>query len=86
MYQQERRACILLEILRQIPLPSDPNNWVPAEDGLAYYNSKWGLPKLEVQFWGPDNKDYDMLGSILGHPISGNYQIRAFIATVLWFL
>ena len=32
------------------------------------------FPKLGVPFWGPHNKDYSILGSILGSPIVGNYQ------------
>ena len=27
-----------------------------------------GFPKLGVPFWGPHNKDYSILGSILGYP------------------
>ena len=34
-----------------------------------------GFPKLGVPFWGPHNKDYSILGSILGPPILGNYHI-----------
>ena len=38
---------------------------------------KRGFPKVKVtQFRGPHNKDYSILGSILGsgHPIPGNYK------------
>ena len=30
-----------------------------------------GLPKLGVPFWGPYNKDYSILGSIMGSPYFG---------------
>ena len=30
-----------------------------------------GFPKLGVLFWGPHNKDYSILGSILGYPNFG---------------
>ena len=30
-----------------------------------------GFPKLGVPFWGPSNKDYSILGSILGSPQFG---------------
>ena len=30
---------------------------------------KWGFPKLRVPFWGPNIKDFSILGSILGPPI-----------------
>ena len=33
------------------------------------------VPKLGLPFRGPHNKDYDILGSILGSPILGNYQM-----------
>ena len=29
---------------------------------------KWGFAKLGVPYWGPYNKDYSRLGSILGSP------------------
>ena len=29
------------------------------------------FPKLGVPFWGPNNKDYSILGSILGSPYFG---------------
>ena len=36
-----------------------------------------GFPKLGVPFWGPYNKDYRILGSILGPPpIVGNYHFH----------
>ena len=31
-----------------------------------------GFPKLGVPFWGSQNKDYSILGSILGSPYFGN--------------
>ena len=34
------------------------------------------FPKLCVPFWGPYKKDYSILGSILGSPFLGNYQVR----------
>ena len=30
-----------------------------------------GLPKFGVPFWGPCNKDYSILGSMLGSPNVG---------------
>ena len=30
-----------------------------------------GFPNLGVPFWGPHNKDYNILGSILGFPYFG---------------
>ena len=38
-----------------------------------------GFPKLGVPFWGSHNKDYSILGSILGPPILGNYHIQPYI-------
>ena len=32
------------------------------------------FPKLGIPFGGPHNKDYSILGSILGPPIFGNYH------------
>ena len=34
-----------------------------------------GFLKLGVPFGGPHNKDYSILGSILGSPILGNYHM-----------
>ena len=34
-----------------------------------------GFPKLGVPFWGPNNKDYSIFGSIVGFPILGNYHV-----------
>ena len=35
-----------------------------------------GFPKLGAQFWGcPHEKDYSILGSILGSPIWGNLGV-----------
>ena len=31
----------------------------------------WGFPKLGVPFWGPNNKEYSILGSVLGSPKFG---------------
>ena len=31
----------------------------------------WGFPKIKGTFWGPNNKDYSILGSILGSPNFG---------------
>ena len=40
-------------------------------DSLA----KWGLPKIRgTRFRGPHNKDYSILGSILGSLVLGNCQ------------
>ena len=46
-----------------------------AEDAPASKSRIWGFPKIEVPSWGPYNLDYDILGSILGLPILGNYHI-----------
>ena len=41
--------------------------------------SSWGFPKLRgTLFGGPHNKDYSILGSILGSTILGNYHLVAF--------
>ena len=34
-----------------------------------------GFPKLGVPCWGSYNKDYRILGSILGYPNLGNYHL-----------
>ena len=34
-----------------------------------------GFPKLGVPFWGPNNKDYSILGLHWGSPILGKYQV-----------
>ena len=33
------------------------------------------IPKLGVPFWGPNNKDYRILGSTLGSLVLGNYHL-----------
>ena len=38
-----------------------------------------GFLKLGVPLWGPHNKDYSTLGSILGSPIEGDYHIWSFM-------
>ena len=39
---------------------------------MSTWNAKWGLPKiLGTFFGGPHNKDYSILGSILGSPYFG---------------
>ena len=44
--------------------------------GLCVHTYIYGaFPKLGVPFRGPNNKDYSILGSILGSPILGNYHI-----------
>ena len=35
-----------------------------------------GFPKLGVPFWGPNNKDYSILGSILRSPYFGKLPSR----------
>ena len=35
-----------------------------------------GFPKLGVPFWGPENRDYSILGSILGSPYFGQLPFR----------
>ena len=40
------------------------------------------FPKLGYPYWGPYNKDYSILGSILGPPILGNYHVAAVQAMV----
>ena len=35
-----------------------------------------GFPKLGVPYWGPHNKDYSILGSILGSPYFGKLPYR----------
>ena len=35
-----------------------------------------GFPKSRGTIWGSHKKDYNILGSILGPPISGNYGIK----------
>ena len=38
----------------------------------------WGFPKIRgTLFGGPQNKDYIILGSILGSPYYGNYHIMS---------
>ena len=32
-------------------------------------------PKVGVPFWGSHNKDYSILGTILGSPYFGNYHM-----------
>ena len=40
------------------------------------YDLGLGVPKIEGNiFGGPHTKDYNILGSILGFGVSGNYQI-----------
>ena len=36
-----------------------------------YLMNSWGFPRLGVPFRGPNNKDYSILGSILGSPHFG---------------
>ena len=37
----------------------------------------WGFPKIiGTLFGGPYNKDYNILGSILGTLILGNYHVK----------
>ena len=41
------------------------------------YRGLYGcFPKLGVPFWGPNNKDYSILGSILGSPYFGKLLYR----------
>ena len=40
------------------------------------YLSCGGFPKIGVPFWGPHNKDYNILGSILGSPHFGKLPNR----------
>ena len=44
---------------------------------------KWEFPKIMVPFWRSHNKDYSRLGSILGPPILGNYQIVIIVLLVI---
>ena len=38
----------------------------------------WGFPQIRgAHFGGPHNKDYSILGSILGSPDFGNLQFKA---------
>ena len=37
------------------------------------------FPKLGYPYGGPYNKDYSILGSILGPPVSGNYHVAAVV-------
>ena len=39
------------------------------------YGPYGGFPKLGVPFWGPNNKDYSILGSILGVPLFSEITI-----------
>ena len=41
----------------------------------SYAQQNGGFPKLGVPFWGSDKRDHSILGSLLGSPILGNYQI-----------
>ena len=43
-----------------------------------------GFPKLGVQNWGPHNKDYSILGSILGSPYLGKLPYHAIFLPVLY--
>ena len=54
---------------------------VRAPNACRNHRTYGGFPKLGVSFWGfsvwgPHNKDYDILGSILGSPYLGNYPLR----------
>ena len=45
-----------------------------------------GFPKLGVPYWGPHNKDYSILGSILGSPYFGKlpYRDNGKMETIYW--
>ena len=56
--------------------------WITASPSEVLEHPFWllvvpigGFPKLGVPFWGPYTKDYSILGSKLGSPILGNYQL-----------
>ena len=45
----------------------------------AGYRSRWGFPKIRgTLFGGPHNKDYSILGSILGSPYFGKLPYGCF--------
>ena len=44
------------------------------ENGNHYLGCR-GFSELGVSFWGPYNKDYSILGSILGSPFLGKLPV-----------
>ena len=52
--------------------------WVPHADQRLLEDSTmniWGFPKISGTSWGPYNKDYSILGSMLRFPYLGHYHI-----------
>ena len=44
--------------------------------GVIKHGGNWEFPKIRCTFFGPHNKDYSILGSILGSPFLGKLPIR----------
>ena len=45
----------------------------------------WGFPKIKgTLFGGPNNKDYNILGSILGSPYFGKLPFRVYLDPPTW--
>ena len=61
-------------------LPWMLGKWAPtllATSGDPAKGRFRGFPKLGVPFGGPNNKDHNILGSILGSPYFGKLPFRA---------
>ena len=60
----------------------NPGCQMQEEDRVAvrhlklWYHNLGGFPKLGVTFWGPNNKDYSIWGSMLGSPYFGKLPYR----------
>ena len=52
----------------------EPRNNQEPDKWLQNKNT-WGFLKLGVPFWGPHNKDHNILGSILGSPNFGKLPL-----------
>ena len=54
----------------------DHGEYVDYNGDYGDCNRDFGLPKLGILFWGPNDKDYSILGCMLGSPYFGNHKGR----------